>query len=175
MTDSTVTVYVTDTWSGLSPSYQIHWGDWQRSQFQADTTFVYVYHLAPASERDTFSVRARTRNAIDTNLVSGWSDPVEVVIVRDPVVTKPNKPQGATLTSETRSTYRTGGAYSSMGDSVEYALVWTVYQSSPWSHDSSATIEWAWAGRYGVYARARSTRDTMVVSANSDTLWVTVE
>ncbi len=175
MSDSTITVYVVDTWGGFAPSYQIYWDNWMNSAYQTDTTFTYVYTLESTVERDTFAIRARTRNALDTTLVSGWSEPAEVVIVREPMVTEPNRPEGETLTGMQQSTYATGGAYSSMGDSVEYSLVWTVYQSSPWSRDSTVTVEWAWAGTYGVYARARSTRDTTVVSERSDTLWVTVE
>ncbi len=90
------------------------------------------------------------------------------------VVSTPDKPTGPTTGFDTETlTFRTGGATSNLGHSVEYQFDWGDGTTSSWG---SATASHSFAaGSYAIKARARCVTHTSKVSGWSTALNLTVE
>jgi len=126
----------------------------------------------------SYDIKARTRCAIDTSVISSWSVSHRVTItVPTETITKPTTPDGPSdgLTGLSYS-FSTGDASSNLKHPVEYQFDWNGDGATDLSSWGSATRSKTWntAGTYHVRVRARCTIDTSVESAWSNILIVTI-
>ena len=119
----------------------------------------------------TFNVRAQARDATYPQIVSAWSQPLQVQIDS---ITNPNAPSGPTpVQVSVSNTYTTGGAVCSLGDPVQYNIDWGDGTNSGWGA-ASANHAWSAAGTYPVTASARCSLNNQVTAGPSAALSVTV-
>lgn len=154
---------------GHEVEYQFDWGDGRLSAWvppaEATTSW------RSAGSRD---VRARARCAEHTTLVSGWSDPTSVQVGIE-TVSPPAAPVGTNvLCTGSVTRFRSAGATSDAGHSVEYQFDWGDGLSY-WMSADSVQHAWALAGGYDCRVRARCALDTTVTSVWSGSTLVTIE
>jgi len=126
-----------------------------------------------------YDILARLRCMINTEVVSGWSEPKTITIIEpepDCSVSAPDVPSGVESGDPNENyTYSTGGAECEAGHAVEYRFAWDDGSYSDWSTATEASNSWPSGGTYQVRAQARCTKDPSATSSWSDTLSVTIE
>jgi len=130
-----------------------------------------------------FSVRSKARCAIHTQLESDWSPTltVQVDVIYGPITLTSDLPNGGVGPGvvNTDYTFSSSGAYTSLGDAVEYQFDWGDGSLSLWiAPDASGTAnakhKFAAAGPYTLSARARSKTTTTLMSGWTVTLSVSI-
>ncbi len=120
----------------------------------------------------TYSVRAKARCSIHTQLESDWSPALKVDVE---TVSAPNTPIGPECARiNIANTYTIGGAVSSLGHGVQYLVSWGDGTDSGWISGPTANKTWTAAGTYSVLVFARCSADPLVLSPWSDPLYVEV-
>jgi alpha-tubulin suppressor-like RCC1 family protein len=127
----------------------------------------------------TYYVYARARCSDDTNVKSFFSEVLTVNITGAPcAVSPPNRPSGPTSGQvDTNYLYTTGGSACACGSPVEYSFLYPRDNKTwltPWSSSTQSTISFDAEGSHQVYAQARCTYDTSVLSHLSEGLTVDV-
>ena len=152
---------------GHSVQYQFDWGDGTQSGWSSSTSASHSW-----SSANTYSVLARARCATHTNVVSGWSGNLAVIISGESIST-PSTPTGqSSLCTGTSVSYTTSGSTSNLGHSVQYQFE---INGSIGSWSSSLSISGSFnTGSYSIRVRARCATHTSIVSNLSGTKTVTV-
>ncbi len=151
--------------------YFIDWGDGTNSGWLAvgTTSASKTWTIGGA-----YTVRAKARCSIHTDIASTWSDGLTVTIES---VSPPTSLSGPTTGVPNQSyTYTAGGAVSSAGHPVEYQFDWKGDGTdlSFWG-SGTQTKSWTTGGVYTVRARARCATHNDVVSEWTSGLIVTIE
>jgi hypothetical protein len=160
---------------GHSIQYLFDWGDGTNSGWLSVGQTSASKSWASAG---AYSVKTQARCAIDTSVVSSWSETLSVTITisAPETVSTPITPTGPTSgVTGTSYAYTTGGSTSSYGHSVEYQFDWKGDGTdlSSWGAATQSKT-WATLGTYNVRARARCVTDSSVVSDWSEILSVTI-
>ncbi|NOZ60390.1 MAG: T9SS type A sorting domain-containing protein [Calditrichaeota bacterium] len=113
-------------------------------------------------------------NPVDIHMEENRTIVANFVIQDNNKITSPNKPSGST-SAQTGEwlTFRSGGANSSIGGSVEYLYDWGDGRISEWG-GSTRTYAFGKSGSYNVRVRARSTAEPNTVSGWSASLSVRI-
>ncbi len=144
-----------------SLQYRFDWGDGSQSEWMAATSASHVWMSA-----GTYDVKARARCGSHVNVMSTWSGPATVTIGQPPETLSPPSVPVGPATGEVGKAlgYSTGGAVSSLGNSVQYRFDWGDGTRSEWSAALTASKSWSSQGPFKVRAQARSAADSGVVS-----------
>ncbi len=155
---------------GHPVQYLFEWGD------ETDSNWLPVGVTSATKfwpKGGTYSVRARARCALDTQVMSEWTPSLTVKIE---LISTPSAPVGETKGVPGVSyTYMTGGATSNIGDPVEYQFDWGDGTFSGWQSSTSASKSWSTGGTYLVRARARCAIHPSIMSDWSTALSVNIE
>lgn len=152
--------------------FRLDWGDGTFSEWLNVFTLMFSPPTHAWAKEGNYLVRAQTRCAVDTSIVSAWSPPQAVSIRSAPVpthtVSAPPAPSGPGE-GEVGETLTFNLGYEitcNQGHGVEYQFDWGDGTSTGWGSLSPVAPSHAWTipGTYEVKARARCTRDQSVVS-----------
>ena len=151
---------------GHSLQYSFDWGDGAPSSWGSATR-------SHDWDAGNYYVKAQARCAADHEVLSNWSDSLNVVISAGETVSAPSQPSGPSeLCVNVSGNYTTGDAVSSVGHTVEYQFDWGDGTQSAWGA-SFGSHSWS-SGSRCVKARARCITDTSIVSAWSACRNVTI-
>lgn len=122
-----------------------------------------------------YNVRARSRDTVNTTVVSDWSAGLSVSISAETVSTPTPPTCPITGVIGKTYTYSSKGSTSNFGNTVEYQFDWKGDGSdlSSWG-PATQTKTWTIPGIYNVRARARSVPNVSVMSSWSNPLVVSV-
>ncbi|MFH1232141.1 MAG: hypothetical protein V1709_11675 [Planctomycetota bacterium] len=157
---------------GHSLEYRFDLGDGSYSGWTSSTTIAVSWSLA-----GTYIVKAQSRCATHTSIVSNWSSGLSVSISGNTeTISSPYVPTGSTNgTANTSYNYSTGGGSSNLGHSLEYRFNWGDGTYSSWSSSTTASHSWSSANTFNVQAQARCSIHTSVWSYPSGSISVTIE
>ena len=156
--------------------YQFDWGDGTNSGWLS----VGVVSVGKTwANPGTYTVKAKARCSIHTNVISDWSAGITVTISTLPpaaeLVSTPITPVGPNLGNiGTVYSFSTGGSISTLGHTVEYQFDWGDGTFSSWG-SSTQSKSWSTYGGFVIKARARCVTDTSVVSDWSSGLTFVIE
>ena len=155
---------------GHEVEYSFDWGDGSgRSPWSTAKCASHTWRI-----KGTYEVTAYARCALHPDVESPAS-PALSVTAGDETVSAPTVLTGDTdLCIDELGEFRTGGAVSSCGHSVEYQFKWGNGDTTGWSSSSIATYAWNLDGIYDVTVRARCATHTGVISAEKGALAVVV-
>ena len=159
---------------GHSVQYFFDWGDGSNTGWlPAGVTS--ASKAWPVGKESGYKVKSRARCVTNPLAVSDWTPELTVNIE---FVTAPTTPVGEIKGLPGVSyTYTTGGAFSSLGDPVEYQFDWNgdgITDLSPWGPETQSKA-WPGGGTFSVRARARCVTHPTVLSDWSPPLTVEIE
>lgn len=153
---------------GHSLQYQFDWGDGETSAWGSTTR-------SHSWDAGNYYIKAQARCATHHEILSAWSDSLNVVIAALESVTAPAVPSGpASLCAGISADYTTGGSTSSLGHTVEYQFEWDDGTLSQWGSATTRSHSWN-EGAYCVRTRARCATHTTIESSWSACRTVNVD
>jgi len=162
--------------SGDQIQYQFDWGDGTNSGWLS----VGVVSVGKTwANPGTYTVKAKARCSIHTNVISDWSAGITVTISTLPPgaesVSTPITPVGPNLgIIWTVYSFSASGSISTLGHTVEYQYDWGDGTFSSWG-SSIQSKSWSTYGSFVIKARARCVTDQSVVSDWSSGLTFVIE
>ena len=161
-------------------------GDGVEYRFDFDADLAHIYSAwGPSQQSHTwlkravgsYRVVAQARCKLHPNQLSSWSPPLTVTFAGE-TISVPSTPFGSTASIQGQlDVYQTGGAISSVPDTLEYHFDFDAagtHEYSAWSLASQAARTWSAPGTFLVRAQARSIHRQHVVSDWSSALSVHV-
>jgi hypothetical protein len=161
---------------GDQVQYLFDWGDGTNSGWLSVGVLSVGKTWANAG---AYTVKARARCFIHTNVISDWSTGITVNISTLPpspeVISAPNTPVGPNLGDRgIVYSFSTGGSISTFGHPVEYQFDWGDGSFSPWG-STTQSRSWNSLGDFVIKARARCVTHPSVVSDWSSGLTLVIE